>query len=123
MIEDEVPRYKKKSQKKPPAKAKHKHEYTNCVFGFNGMRFSKERGFEPEPDVTIGTYCPICGKIGGTFDNAEVWIVDKRLGPHCLTYEWTDAAKREFNATTRTLPYFWLGDRWLAKYVNLEDKE
>ena len=121
MRDEEVPRYKKKSKKKPPTKARHKHEYVNCVFGFNKQKFTKERGFEPEPDMSIGTYCPICGKVGSTFDDADRWVDHHRRGVMWFGYDWTDAAKQEFNAETRSLPYFWLDDGWFQKYVEVEE--
>ena len=121
MRDDDIMRYKKKSQKKPPSKAKHKHNYDNCVFGLYRQRFSKERGFEPEPDITIGTYCPICGKIGTTFDDTDHWVDHHRRGAMLFGHDWTDAARLEFNEKTRTLPYFSLEDGWFQKYVELKE--
>lgn len=124
MRDDDIMRHKKKSKKKPPPKAKHKHEYVNCVFEFNDKKFNKERGFIEVPGISIGTYCPICGKIESTFDykNKE-WVIDKRemLGNFtAFSWGWTDNAKREFDKNTRTLPCFWIEDKWFTKYVDLE---
>lgn len=120
MIDEETMRYKKKSQKTPPAKAKHKHEYVNCVFGFDRQKFSKERGFYPVSDMNIGTYCPICGKIGTARDSSQQWMEETR---RLFAPEWNEAAKREFDPTTRTLPYFWLDDTFSQKFVSLPHSE
>ena len=120
MQDDEIMRYRKKAQKNTPKKSNHKHEYVNCVYGFNGQKFSRERGFEPVPELSIGTYCPVCGKIGTTYDEGEGrWVEWGKRGPLLTSHQWTDEAKREFDESTRTLPYFWVDDNWFQKYVEL----
>ena len=58
MHDDEIMRYRKKAQKNTPKKSNHKHEYVNCVYGFNGQKFSRERGFEPVPELCMGLIVP-----------------------------------------------------------------
>lgn len=126
MLDDETVRYKKKAKKKTPKKADHKHEFVTCVYGYNKRVFSKERGFENVPDLSIRTYCPVCGKVGTSFDyENERYVLDNTVRKPsyiCPDFDWTDEAKREFNPKTRTLPYFWIKDKWFTKYVELEDK-
>jgi len=50
-INNEIPKYRKKSKSTNKAKSDHKHEYTDCLL-FDGKSHWK------------GTYCKICGKIG-----------------------------------------------------------
>ena len=58
-FDEDVVNYKHKKKKPRTPKSKHKHNYTNCVFEHTYM---KSWGLSPK--LSIGTYCPICGKIG-----------------------------------------------------------
>lgn len=78
--------YRKKSKARPPKKANHKHVWADCVFEFEDELLGK---------ISIGTYCPICGKIGNPMS---------RRWRQKTCYEWTDAARKEFDPETRTLP-------------------
>lgn len=117
---DEVPRYKKKAKKKTAKKANHKHRFENCVLGFNTVALDKAHGFVPYPTISIGAYCPVCGKIGPI--NIDDWFEDeyKDRMPTLKVWKkrWNDRAQREFDPCTRTLPYFWLDDQF-QKYVKL----
>lgn len=62
--DEEMP-YKKKSNRKSPTKANHKHDFQSCLFDFDGITLDKAHGFVPRPQIGAGTYCVICGKIGG----------------------------------------------------------
>ena len=121
MYEEDIPRYKKKAKKKSAAKADHKHRFEPCVFRLDDLRFDEAHGFVREPDAafSIGTYCPVCGKIGTTI-NRE-WL-DERQGcwPILFQARWSERARREFDESTRTLPCFYLGDPFANhKYVTL----
>jgi len=122
-MDEDVPRYKKKAKKKSPKKANHKHRFENCVLGYNTIALDKAHGVVPSPELSIGTYCPACGKIGVHTDSA--WRVkknDPNLPAKAMRQtQWSDEAKREFDPHTRTLPYFWLDD-WLQKYTRLEQE-
>lgn len=113
-IED-VPRYRKRSYKKTPAKANHKHEFVNCVFEIASERFDDVHGFVPELRLSIGTYCRLCGKIGTTFDSA--WRVDSGLYSYGVFGVWSEKAKEELNESTRTLPTFRVDDIFKQKFV------
>lgn len=107
---NEIPKYRKRSQKHGTKKSDHKHEYKSCVYKVEALSFNKAHGFanDGESFMTIGTYCPICGKIG-TFSE-EGWNYRDYSGPSmfpmCYTRRWTERAEREFNESTRTLPFF-----------------
>lgn len=109
MIEgEETMRYKKKSSRRPPKKAKHKHVYENCVFCFDTMkRFDRARGMIWGPALSVGTYCPICGKIGDVFDRQWYDGAAYQYPP-----AWNDRAQQEFDPATRTLPFFHLNSVW-----------
>lgn len=122
-IFEDVPKYKKKSKKKGLSRSKHKHEYINCVFWQHERILDDVKGFifGPEIKYSIGAYCPICGKIGTTYDSS--WTVNNKDYSVCFMTvfktEWNDAAKREFDEKTRTLPCFQLNDgEFFQKFVN-----
>lgn len=114
-IEEEVPKYRKKAQKKSFKKANHKHEWTNCVYETDTIKYSREKGFEKDTEFTIGKYCPICGKIGATRDYDYLNNTSKY--PKFVHYEWSEKALKEFDPKTRTLPYFRI-DQFKDKFVN-----
>ena len=113
---EDIPKYRKKSQKKPPKKANHKHEWVNCVYETDTVGYSREKGFYKTPELTIGKYCPICGKIGVISDYA--WRVNTSQYSHFFHYEWTEEAQKEFDPETRTLPFFVI-DQFKDKFVEL----
>lgn len=118
MCDDETPRYRKRAKKKTPKKSDHRHAFRNCVFVMPSVRFDEAHGLVQEPDTvfSIGTYCPVCGKIGTTID--QEWLSED-TGPWLLHWErrWSERARREFTESTRTLPCFRIGDEWFPKYV------
>ena len=127
MIDDEVPKYKKKSQKVTPKKADHKHEAAFCVYEYTTDRYTIEHGHEKLPACAIGTYCTICGKIltvtlkelnnpyvEKTSENTWNWLVP-------IGCKWSELGLREINPETRTLPTFVLNDYWKQKFINLEE--
>ena len=118
---DDVPRYKKKARKTGRKRADHRHVYENCVFGWPKLHYEAERGLLYGPDIeySVGTYCPICGKIGDTKDISwtDVSRRDER-GFRGYSREWSDAALREFDEETRSLPYFFLDENnYFAKDI------
>lgn len=118
MYEDEVAPYKKKARHKPPKKSKHKHDYQPCIFEYDGIRLDKVHGFVPKPDTDFGSYCVICGKIGGSdHDRWTRWVshTNGRAGRS----EYTEEARIELNPATRTLPTFRIEDIWSQKYVTI----
>lgn len=64
-IDNDVARYKKKSNKRTPKKANHKHEYEDVVFKYyrKEKSFSKSNGFIGGIDYCIGSRCKICGRL------------------------------------------------------------
>ena len=117
MYSDEVMPYKKKSNRKPPKKSKHKHDYQPCVFEYNGIRLDKAHGFVPDSKTGFGSYCTICGKIGSYGDERWTRWVPVNGGPAGHS-EYTEEAKAELNPETRTLPTFRIEDIWSQKFVD-----
>ena len=111
---EEFPRYRKKSVKKPPKKSNHKHEYTYCVF-----KEHFDTPFGSVEEFEIGTYCPICGKIGGRGDlEKDGWLVND-AHPPWTHHAWSAKAMKEFDASTRTLPFFEISDFLRQKFVKI----
>lgn len=119
---DDIPRYRKKAKKKPSAKSDHKHVWENCVYSFDTPVLDSAHGFVPAPELSIGTYCPVCGKIGTTID--PNWRSSIHYWPSRA--EWIDWWKPEirpqFYPPTRTLPFFRLTDRWNQKFVDFSQR-
>ena len=89
MYNDETPCYRKRAKKITPKKSNHKHEFLNCVFVMPSTRFDEAHGIVHEPDTkySIGTYCPVCGKIGDIIDRE--WLAeDKYIWPRA----WSERA-------------------------------
>lgn len=61
-IEDEVPKYRKKSQKKGKPRADHKHEYKTVLLhrNFASLFDDNHKSFS----TTATKVCAICGRIG-----------------------------------------------------------
>ena len=60
---NDIPKYRKKSTAKPPAKAKHKHEYVPCLIEHPWAWWGKPHEREQSKRVlSFRSYCPICGK-------------------------------------------------------------
>lgn len=114
-IPSDEPRYRKRSKKRGDPRAKHKHEYKNCVFQYPSIRFDKAHGLVNDAvKQSIGTFCPVCGKVGSVIDSS--WLIEIR-GYVGLEVRWNDAALSEFNEKTRTLPFFVLDEEWFPKYI------
>lgn len=112
LIEEDVPRYRKKVKPHSPAKSKHKHDYQKCLFEYNVPTYVNMNGFSVQKDMVhtaIGTYCSICGKVGDIN-----WM--SMLNPEKVP----DDDKRELNPETRTVPVFWLDDIYKQKFVTLD---
>lgn len=119
-LENDIPRYRKKSSKHGEKKSDHKHTYVSCVFERDLPRFDDAHGLVYDGESTsfsIGTYCPICGKIGTTCDRG--WTELRKTGRWYET-GWNEAAQREFNPSSRTLPYFHISD-FFQKYVSVKE--
>lgn len=99
--------------KKPPKKANHKHEWADCVYNTDSIGYSKEKGFYKTKEMSVGTYCPICGKIG-VITNPK-YMVDRAMPPY-TRFEWAEKAIKEFDPKTRTLPFFEI-DQFKDKFV------
>ena len=119
----EVAPYKKKSTGNTPKKSKHKHLYEPCVLSYPDDWWNKEHIRHRQRTPIIGTYCPVCGKIGTIKDRSR-WY--KRETVFTGNVQWgrtvlTDEGEREMHARTRTLPYFEIDDPFV-KFVKLEEE-
>lgn len=74
-------KYKKKSKKKPPKKADHKHEYQNIIIEYTYPNNYPISSLAGKPAKAIESYCPICGKM----DSAKQDPIAKKLFPHICT--------------------------------------
>lgn len=121
---DDVPRYRKKSPRKPPQKAKHRHVFEPCVVSYPSEWWKKEHERSDERTVEISAYCPICGKIGDIDRNrwwetpATPWLSTCGFANRVIP---TDECERELNPATRTLPTFSLSAPF-QKYVEVNNK-
>lgn len=63
--EDEVMPYKKKSSRKPPKKAKHKHDWEPVIFEWlnPNYKYDKNKGFVEGYSYYCGKRCKICGRL------------------------------------------------------------
>ena len=116
--------YKKKSTGNTPKKSKHKHLYEPCVLSYPDDWWNKEHLRRSRVSRTpfIGSYCPVCGKIGTVKDRSR-WY--KRETVFTGNVQWTrteltDEGEREMKAATRTLSYFEIDDPFV-KFVELEE--
>ena len=126
IYKDEELLYKPTRKKKKPKKANHKHVYENCVFDivFEHGVLDPSHGFRDKICPSIGTYCPICGKIGSLCDSDNERWYEKpghMLGVVNPIFhaDLTEEGKRELDPATRTLPYFFVAD-WWQKGVELD---
>ena len=122
-IPDDIPKYRKKSTAKSPAKADHKHVYEPCLLEQLELWYCKPH--ERQSNKTLlkfSSYCPICGKVGEA-DRDRWWTTVKKNNGMFSYLEKvrTEEAERELNPATRTLPVFYIGDEWNPKYVKIEE--
>lgn len=121
-ITNDIPKYKKKSQAKPPKKAKHKHVYGPCLIESPLDWWNKPHERKKYvPYLRFASYCPICGKTGEQ-DHDRWWTSVKKYsnsGSYIETVH-TEEAERELNPATRTLPVFKSDYPW-SKFVDIQD--
>lgn len=123
-IPNDIPKYHKKSQARPPAKAKHKHVYEPCLFEqLLEWHLKPHERKDNKTWLKFGSYCPICGKVGETDCDRWRTTVKKCDGERSYVESVrTEEAERELNPATRTLPVFYIGDEWRPKFVDLEEE-
>lgn len=121
-IPNDIPKYKKKSAAKPPAKAKHKHMYEPCLISRPDEWYLKEHLRSGKRKFDFRAYCPICGKLD-YLDDKSRWYkkVERCHGTfNFLETVLNDEGEREMNPETRTLPYFEIEDMF-EKFVKIGD--
>ena len=119
-LDDETPRHKKKSQSKPPKKAKHKHIFEPCVIEFPKEWYVKEHvRTNNDRKSWIYGFCPVCGKIGEV--DRSRWLKEERdfLGSYMVVRDaLTTEGEKEIDSKTRTLPTFICDDPFV-KFVKI----
>jgi hypothetical protein len=119
----EVSSYKKKSTGTGTKKSKHKHIYEQCILSYPDDWWTKTNLRHRQRTPIVGTYCPVCGKIGTVKDRSR-WY--KKEAVFTGNVQWartvlTEEGEREMNPRTRTLPYFEIDDPF-AKFVELKEE-
>lgn len=120
---DDILKHKKKSQKKPPKKADHKHLREACIIEIPTDWFKKPHERSGETEGYFYAYCPICGKVTGyNPDRERWWTREERYNGSFHYYETvlTEEGAKEIDRATRTLPTFW-SNGIFPKFVDLED--
>lgn len=120
---DDIPKYKKKSQKKAPKKADHKHLCEPCVIEHPKDWYKKEHERSGELAADIYGYCPVCGKVTSYRPDKGRWYKTVQRNNGVFSYLETvptEECERELDPKTRTLPTFRTND-FSAKVVELED--
>lgn len=105
MYEDEEVKYRKKSQRRPPKKSKHKHDYQPCLFRSPIDDFDIAIGRHLVSKIFRGTYCSKCGKVGE-------WNFLDYLTDEEITEE-----------EVFTLPLFDVNDVFAVKFVDLKENK
>ena len=122
--DNDVMPYKKKSTAKTPKKSKHKHLFEPCIFEYPLDWWTKEHLRKPDVKPIIGSYCPICGKVGEMKDR-DRWYTRETVFVGNMQFSesvFTEEGKREMDPKTRTLPCFSLGGPF-DKFVTLPERE
>ena len=120
-ITNDIPKYRKKSTARPPAKAKHKHEYEPCLLEQLEEWYCKPHERKTNKTrLMFASYCPFCGKTNSP-DRDRWWTTVKKNNGMFSYLEsvHTKEAKRELNPATRTLPVFYVGSEWRPKFVDI----
>lgn len=114
---NDEPRWRKKSKKKPPKKADHKHTYHNVILhGINqSAGFDKSRGFFAAKEYIAGHRCDICGRL-------EYGFIDGLCGPVSSYVDYpTPTGKRRVNILNpefAEMPIVEIGNVWELKEEN-----
>lgn len=122
---DDIPKYRKKSQARPPKKSKHKHLSEPCIIESPADWWKKEHERSGEIKREFYGYCPICGMIRAI--DRTPWYAEKRsyVGKHYSTeYILTEAGQREMNPGTRTFPFFKVDfEPWFGGMLELQSNK
>lgn len=120
---DDIPKYKKKSNKKPPKKADHKHLCEPCIIVRPEDWYKKEHERSGKMTSEFYGYCPICGKVTAFLPDRDRWYARVKRNNGTFSY-WetvpTEEGARELDPVTRTLPTFEADDLFV-KEVKMED--
>lgn len=114
----EVGKYKKNTESnisKANKKSKHKHQYEECLIQYK-LKFSDR------VHTGLSSYCTVCGKIGGKFDDDKSIVADYRIkigSPIGLC--WKLMSDEElYKKYHNRMPVFFIEDLF-SNYVNLNE--
>lgn len=126
--ENGIPKYLKQAESsisKSNRKSKHKHHYEECLiqnkWNFKSNAFTQEE--KEHMYTSLGSYCTICGKIGGIIKNSkyqkeiETLQKQRQIGNNF----WISISGEEiYKMYHDKLPVFFVEDIYKEKYVNLK---
>lgn len=118
----EVPKYKTKKESnvsKANKKAKHKHLYEECFTSYTMDWLGSK-----SEHISLSSYCPICGKIGGVVKNSIVKNDSKVENNGKFYYHCYRSGKELYEEYGDRLPLFHIND-FCDGFVDLNelDKE
>lgn len=119
---DDIPKHKKRSKKKVPKKANHKHLCEICIVEYPRDWHLKEHARSSETISEFYGYCPICGKITAFCPEHDRWYTQEKCYNGTFYYLQTiptEEGRKELNPKTRTLPTF-KSDSYFVKNIKLE---
>lgn len=117
---NEIEKYRKPTKSnisKSKKKSKHKHKYEECLIQY---KFNRN---EDKIHTSLDSYCIICGKLGGQFDQDKSIVSDYtqimyRNG-FGICYK-VMAGEELYKKYHNKLPVFFVEDYFDTKYVPLE---
>lgn len=106
-VENDIAKYKKKSQAKGQPRSKHKHTYETVLLFANYHHTDKKTG-KPriEQVVTPMKICTICGRVNGV-DNDPSYYIEEPITYLPFLYH-----KKELSEKALNLPRWYLDDYW-----------
>ena len=118
MDEQKIPKYKKSTESnisKSNRKAKHKHQYKECLIQYPISFAGKDR-----IQTHLCSYCIICGKIGDRVKDSIVKdYIKSELHNRRIIYSVMSGTEL-YEKYHNKLPVFFVEDIFKEKYVNLE---
>ena len=118
MDEQEIPKYKKSTESnisKSNRKAKHKHQYKECLIQHPISFAGKDR-----IQTHLCSYCITCGKIGDRVKDSIVKDYIKSELHNRRTIYSVMSGTELYEKYHNKMPVFFVKDIWKEKYVDLE---
>lgn len=117
MYEQEIPKYKKSTESnisKSNRKAKHKHQYKECLIQYPISFVGKDR-----IQTHLCSYCTICGKIGDRVKDSIVKdYIKSELHSRGISYSIMSGTEL-YEEYHDKLPVFFVNDMFEDKYIQI----